>query len=114
MNWTRRGRVVYVPDGTVNWMKSYASLPTAIILDKDIIRLFLGFRDANNIARIGWIDLSDGPEFRLLRVSPQPSLDIGRPGAFDDNGVLPTAIVRVGRTLRLYYTGWQLTPRVRY
>jgi hypothetical protein len=113
MNWTRGG-VVYVPDGTVNWMKSHASLPTAIRLDEDVIRLFLGFRDSSDIARIGWIDLSGGPEFRLLRMSERPRLDIGRPGAFDDNGVLPTAIVRVGRTLRLYYTGWQLTPRVRY
>jgi hypothetical protein len=47
-------------------------------------------------------------------VSEEPVLDIGEPGAFDDNGVAPTAIVPVGDELYLYYVGYQLGTRVPY
>jgi len=41
-------------------------------------------------------------------------LDIGQPGAFDENGVLPTSIVKVEDKLYLYYVGYQLGIKVRY
>jgi hypothetical protein len=113
MRWEKLG-LVYVPDGSIDWMRSHAAIPTAIHLDANVIRIFLAFRDAANISRIGWIDVASGSDFKVLRISERPCLDIGRPGAFDDNGVLPIAVIRVGNSLRAYYTGWQLTPRVRY
>jgi sucrose-6-phosphate hydrolase SacC (GH32 family) len=41
-------------------------------------------------------------------------LDIGAPGAFDENGILPTSIVPVGDELYMYYVGYQLGQKVRY
>src|SRR5205807_8671753 len=46
--------------------------------------------------------------------SEQPVLDVGTPGAFDENGILPTAIVEVDDKLYLYYVGYQLGMKVRY
>ena len=112
MRWERLG-VIYKPDGSVPWMKSHAYLPTAIVID-DRIRVFVAFRDAQDVGRMGWIDLSADGRFQLLDVSTGPCLDIGRPGTFDDNGVSPMAIVPFDGKLRCYYAGWQLTPRVRY
>jgi hypothetical protein len=49
-----------------------------------------------------------------LRVSKRPVLDIGIPGAFDDNGVVPTSIVERDGLLYLFYAGYQLVPRVKF
>jgi hypothetical protein len=112
MKWQKLG-VVYRPDGRTSWMRTHAYLPTAIVIGNRI-RVFAAFRDAENVGRMGWVDFSTGGDFRVTGVSDQPCLDVGRPGAFDDNGVSPLAIVRIGNQLRCYYAGWQLTPRVRY
>jgi hypothetical protein len=60
------------------------------------------------------VDLDADEPTRVLGISSQPVLDIGSPGAFDENGVVPTALVPVGDQLYLYYVGYQLGHRVRY
>jgi hypothetical protein len=49
---------------------------------------------------------SDG--LRCGRVEPEPILDLGPLGAFDDSGVTPSCLVRHNDCLYLYYTGWSL------
>lgn len=113
MAWEKLG-VIYNTDGSKTWMKSHPYLPTATQIDDLTIRIFLAFRDAENVGRLGFIDvLASDPRY-VLRVSEVPALDIGMPGTFDDNGVSPLSVVRVGGQLRMYYAGWQLTPRARY
>ena len=66
------------------------------------------------VGRIGYVDLDADDPARVLRVSPRPVLDIGAPGAFDENGILPTAVVPHQGKLYLYYVGYQLGQQVRY
>ncbi|MEE7448384.1 glucosyl hydrolase [Methylobacterium radiotolerans] len=113
MIWEKLG-VIYNTDGSRDWMHSHPYLPTAIQIDRDTIRLFLAFRDTENVGRLGFVDVAASDPRRVIRISERPSLDIGVPGAFDDNGVSPLSVVRDGNRLRMYYAGWQLTPRARY
>jgi len=42
-------------------------------------------------------------------------LNLGRPGCFDDNGVVPTSVVRAADgTIHLYYVGFELCRGIRY
>lgn len=113
MKWKKLGRV-FSASGQAPWMLSHAYLPTAYQIESDRIRVFLAFRDEANVGRIGWIDVAAENPMRVVALSEQPALDVGRPGAFDDNGVTPLSVVRDGDCLRMYYAGWQLTPRARY
>jgi hypothetical protein len=56
---------------------------------------------------------ADNPS-RVLRVSDRPALDIGIPGAFDDNGVVPCAVVLRDGQIHLYYAGYQLARKVKF
>jgi len=49
-----------------------------------------------------------------LKISNKPVLDIGTPGTFDENGVIPCAVVRRENSLYLYYAGFQLGQKVRF
>src|SRR5262249_55283325 len=64
--------------------------------------------------RLGYVDVDPADPTRVLAVADEPLLDVGQPGAFDENGVVPTCVVPVGDVLYLYYVGFQLGQKVRY
>jgi hypothetical protein len=113
MKWRKQGRI-YVPDGGLTWAKKYAFPPTPFFLNDEVIRMYVAFCDEHTVGRIGYVDIAADNPAEVLRVSAQPVLDIGAPGAFDENGVLPTSIVEVDDKLYLYYVGYQLGQKVRY
>lgn len=113
MRWRKMGRV-YVPDGSMWWAKRYAFPPTPYFISEDVIRMYVAFCDENTVGRIGYVDISAENPSEVIAVSPEPVLDIGTPGAFDENGILPTSIVDVDGRLYLYYVGYQLGMKVRY
>jgi predicted GH43/DUF377 family glycosyl hydrolase len=113
MKWTKKGRI-YVPDGHRWWAKKYAFPPTPYFLNDEVIRMYVAFCDESTVGRVGFVDvLADKPS-EVVNVSEEPVLDIGQPGAFDENGLLPTSIVEVDDKLYLYYVGYQLGMKLRY
>jgi hypothetical protein len=113
MKWRKMGRI-YVPDGHLGWAKKYAFPPTPYFLNDNEIRMYVAFCDENTVGRIGYVDIRADNPADILRVSEQPVLDIGNPGAFDENGILPTCVVDVDDKLYLYYVGYQLGMKLRY
>lgn len=79
-----------------------------------MLRIYVAFCDENIVGRIGFVDVSAANPPEILRVSEEPVLDIGTPGAVDENGILPTSIVEVDGKLYLYYVGYQLGMKFRY
>lgn len=113
MLWEKLGRV-YVARGEQPWARSHASLPTALALDDERIRVFVAFLDEEKVGRLGFVDVDARDPTRVLEVSEAPALNVGQPGTFDDNGVTPLSVFEhQGRTW-LYYAGWQLGVRIRY
>lgn len=112
-NWDKKG-VIFNPSNLNDWIVSHAYIPTPILLDDETIRIFLAFKDAKNVGRVGYIDVSSKNPFEVVSVSKTPSLNVGIPGTFDDNGVTPISVVNNDDKLHLYYAGWQLSDKVRY
>lgn len=113
MKWTKAG-LVYGPPGGSWWARRGALQPTPLLRADGAIRVFAGFRTDDGVSRVGYVDLSAASPTRVLGVSRDPVLDIGAPGAFDENGVVPCAIVQRPEGLYLYYAGYQLGQRVRF
>lgn len=113
MKWQKRG-LIYAPDGQSNWARHSALQPTPYPIDNKTIRVYAGFRDDAGVSRVGYVDLDAANPSNVLDVSPEPVLDIGIPGAFDENGVVPSAIIRNNGELRLYYAGYQVGQKVRF
>ncbi len=113
MEWIKKG-LVWGPDGSTEWARHSALQPTALVLD-DRIRVFVGVRDEQGVSRVVFVDLDRDDPGRVLRVSERPVLDIGLAGCFDDNGVVPCAVVRRGDgRLFLYYGGYQIATKVKF
>ena len=113
MRWRKRGHI-YVPDGSIEWAQAYAFPPTPFDVGDGRLRLYVAFCDLNTVGRLGYVDVSAEDPGEVVGVATEPLLDIGLPGFFDDNGLLPTRVLAVGDRLYLYYVGYQLGTRVRY
>jgi predicted GH43/DUF377 family glycosyl hydrolase len=74
----------------------------------------VAFRDAAGVGRVGFVDVNGDNPSEVLAVSGDPVLDIGSPGAFDENGVVPCAVLEFDGKLRLYYAGYQLGQKVKF
>lgn len=114
MRWKKLG-VVWKPDGRSPWAKTHAAVPTPFRVNDDVIRVIVTCLDKLGRGRPGYVDLAAADPTRILQVSTDPLLDIGVPGAFDDNGLMVTSLVEPEPgTLFLYYVGFELCAHIRY
>jgi hypothetical protein len=111
--WRRLG-LVYAPDGTRPWARAHAMLPTPLMLSDDRVRVYFASTDENTVGRIGYVELDAREPLRVQALAANPVLDIGRAGAFDDNGVNPCSVVRYKNRIRMYYVGYQLQQKIPY
>lgn len=79
-----------------------------------MIRVYAGFRDADGVSRIGYVDVSAQDPTQVIKVSNSPVLEIGRDGCFDDNGVILGDVVKFGDVIRMYYVGFQIVKKAKF
>lgn len=113
MQWKKQG-VIYCANETHPWALSHAALPVPYKLDEETIRIYCAFRAQHNVSRVGYVDVKADDPKHVIRVSNTPALDVGRPGTFDDNGVIPVSVVPYGDQLYMYYGGFELGVKVPY
>lgn len=113
--WEKKGLVFDVArDGVGGWMHNSALTPTPFRINDEIIRVFAGFRDGAGVSRIGYVDVRADDPARIVAVSREPVLDIGRPGCFDDNGVILGEVVGGSDGLYMFYVGFQLVAKAKF
>ena len=63
MEWLKKGKIDYSRWMHINkYASDFATLPTPIAINNEIIRIFIGFCDNNNVGTISYIDvLADNP-----------------------------------------------------
>lgn len=112
MRWVKKG-LVYRPDGSRPWAAHSALQPTPVVLG-DVIRVFIGCRDMAGRSSVGFVDVAASDPSRVLEAATLPALSPGPPGSFDQDGVVPCAVARIGDSLRLYYAGYRRGRDVRF
>ncbi|MCP4160205.1 MAG: hypothetical protein GY760_09045 [Deltaproteobacteria bacterium] len=105
-NWKKIGRI-YTPNSRLIWNKTHSMVPTSLYLGGDNYRIYISGRDHKNRSLIGYFDIDVTNPNRILEVSEEPILKLGKLGSFDDNGVTPASIIQYNNKLYLYYIGWK-------
>ena len=114
MSWWKRG-LIFASDGRFGWNRSHAAVPTVDASHDRMWRIYYAARDEDNRSHTSYIDVEAGNPGRVFYEHPEPILPLGRPGTFDDSGIMPSWVVPVGRTIRyLYYIGWTVGRTVPY
>tara|TARA_Y100000589_G_scaffold328974_1_gene374324 strand:+ start:1876 stop:2799 length:924 start_codon:yes stop_codon:yes gene_type:complete len=113
MIWEKLG-FLWSAEQHLPWGSMGTLTPTPIRIDVDTIRVFCGIRDHSGVARIGYFDICSHDPTKVMAYSNEPVLDIGEPGAFDDNGMLLGDVIDVDGELRMYYVGFQLATKAKF
>jgi predicted GH43/DUF377 family glycosyl hydrolase len=107
--WKKQGKI-FAPDGRYEWMQSHSQNPSVLILE-DRLRVYFTCRpkrDASgNVSAVTtFVDLDKEKPSEVVYVHDSPILPYGNIGTFDQFGVMPGAVVKVGGEVWLYYVGW--------
>ncbi|MFQ5753281.1 MAG: hypothetical protein ACE5HI_14920, partial [bacterium] len=113
MKWIKKG-LIYTPDINTWWSKYYGLMPTPEMVDEHRLRIYFATTDQNRFGRIAYIEVDSQDPGKILDISPEPVLDIGKMGTFDDCGVAPSCVINYGGKKFLYYVGFQRAERVPY
>ena len=104
--WIKGGRI-YAP-GKPDWAKHYGLMPTPAASPRgDRIRVYFLAAGDDCFGRVAFIEVDADNPSRVAYRHPEPVLDLGEDGAFDDCGVAPSCLLDdEGRHL-LYTVGFQ-------
>jgi len=115
--WEKLG-LVYRPPRDGGWRDIYGQAPAVVQL-RDRIRVFFAVRPARDEhglykANMSWVDVASDDPTRIIGEAAGPVVPYGRPGTFDEHGLMPSCLNWSGETLRLYYCGWMRLVGVPY
>jgi hypothetical protein len=111
--WQTHGVIAHPPSRHV-WIASHAQTPTPLKMENGQVRIYFGARDAQNRTMAVFLDVCANEPERALPLHDTPLLELGRPGAFDDCGIMPSSAVIWQSSVFLYYTGWNTAVTVPY
>lgn len=113
MNWIKKG-VIFAPDRNYDWMVSHASVPVVDEARAGVLRIYFGTRDKDGRSQTSYIEVDAQQPENVLYIHDQPILALGKPGSFDDSGIMPSWLVNWQNKKYLYYIGWTVTVSVPY
>lgn len=113
MKWFKQG-VIFAPDRNYEWMVSHASVPVVDEARAGVLRIYFGTRDGGGRSQVSYIEVDAARPENVLYVHDRPLLPLGRPGTFDDSGIMPSWITNDGNKKCLYYIGWNVKVAVPY
>lgn len=113
MRWVKKG-LIFKVDRQSEWMSHHACVPVADRVSDEVLRIYFGPRDTQGRTRTTFIEVEADNPSKVLRVHDRPVFDLGRLGAFDDSGVMPSCVVNHGGRKYLFYIGWSPAVTVPY
>lgn len=106
IKWRKLGLVVR-PNHAIEWQRSHGMLPTPMKISDTLYRIYFGNRNDRNQSIVNYVEVDLNDPSKILNRAKYPVLQPGRLGTFDDNGVLPSCVIREGNTLWMHHIGFK-------
>lgn len=90
---------------------AYAAVPVAEFISENTLRVFFSYRNRENKSLPGYL-LFDLTKWELIDIVLKPVLELGKPGFFDEDGIMPCELIKVENKKLLYYIGWNKAASV--
>lgn len=109
MRWHKLGHI-FDPTGfsLPNGCTEFAQSPQALVFD-DFVRIYFSTRarDAGGkyLSHVAFVDMDKNLR-DILRVSDRTVVPLGGLGCFDEHGIFPINVVRHGKSVLAYTSGW--------
>jgi hypothetical protein len=114
MKWRKKGMICSASTLDLPWYRKNTMVPLPYLVDEQRLRIFVTMCDAQNVGRIGYVDVNPLDPGCIIGHSATPVLNIGEAGSFSDNGVLTASLLRLDDRLYMYYSAYQSCVKVPY
>lgn len=109
MEWEPLGKIFDPTEHALpHGCREFAQSPQALVCD-DYVRIYFSTRsvDASGkfLSHVAYVDMHKDLR-RVLRVSDHTVIPLGALGCFDEHGIFPMNVVRVGELVHGYTCGW--------
>jgi hypothetical protein len=111
MHWLKKGRI-FAP-GEHEWAGSHAQVPT-VLVKNDRLRIYYADRTPENKSYTTFIDVKHSSPSEIIYFHKKSILPWGKPGTFDDDGVMPGYVMEHNGKVLMYYSGWNQRVTVPY
>ncbi len=96
--------------GVIYDKQHYNAVPVANLISDNLLRIYFTSRNEQNFSIPFYIDFD--LESLIVVSEVQLNIPLGKLGSFDENGVMPTSLIKVGDKIFLYYIGWNIGKTV--
>ncbi len=93
-----------------DWFQEFAQAPATLEFP-GFIRVYFSTRPKADplgqyVSHSAYVDLDKIDLSKVRAVSSEPIMELGSTGDFDQFGIYPVSVIRVGDEVRAYYAGW--------
>ena len=92
---------------------THAQVPTPFVLE-DRIRVFYAARNSSGKSYTTFVDLDLNDPKKIIYNHKIPIMGFGEQGTFDDEGVMPSFVLKKDSQLWMYYSGWNQRISIPY
>ena len=111
MIWKKIGKI-FCADNNSSFMKTGGRTPVALHLKDDVFRIYFGSYDEKLRGKIYSLDIDIRYPKKIRNLVIKPIIDKGNIGFYDDNGIIPSSIIKHLNTIYLYTIGFSLKNKV--
>ena len=111
MKWKKLG-LIYCASGENEKMVAGGRTPVALHIKDDQYRIYFGCYDKFGRGRIFSLDIDIKVPNQIFNLNTKPIIDFGSRGFFDDNGIIPSDIMRINNKIYLYTIGFSLKNKL--
>jgi len=109
--WEKLG-LIFCASGENNLMISGGRTPIPLLIEDDLYRIYFSSYDEHGRGRIFSLDLDINLPNKIKSLVTEPVIDIGATGFYDDNGIIPSDVIRVDNRIYLYTIGFSVKNKL--
>jgi len=111
MIWKKLGHI-FCANGQNELMVSGGRAPVPLHLEGDAFRIYFASYDNEGRGRIFSLEFDINEPGQIFNLVSRPIIDIGATGFYDDNGIIPSDVLRIGDAIYLYTIGFSVKNRL--
>ena len=111
MAWVKQG-LIFSPERLETY-NTHLQVPT-VLVKSDRLRVYYAGRYKDGNSYTAYIDLDINNFKNILGSHEESVLAPSNPGTFDDEGVMPSEVIRHNDKIYLYYSGWNKRTTIPY
>jgi hypothetical protein len=111
MRWKKLGKV-FCASGQNELMITGGRTPVPLLIKGDLYRIYFAAYDVAGRGRIFSLELDLKTPHEVKALTTTPIIEIGATGFFDDNGLIPSDVLRVQDQIYLYTIGFSLKNKL--